>query len=111
MIDPRQPKRPALKPRVRKGQGDVKLTREEFARRIGERFDDPEFALPIEWMETRARIRDAERRQKDPASPRRVLLVNGAARHDQTCPGEMSKSFRLAQLAREIVEATPQFEC
>ena len=30
-------------PTVRKGQGDVKLTREEFARRLGERFYDPAF--------------------------------------------------------------------
>src|SRR4051794_9316627 len=29
--------------RVRKGQGDVKLTREEFERRLRERFFDPEF--------------------------------------------------------------------
>ena len=28
---------------VRKGQGDVKLTREEFERRLRERFFDPEF--------------------------------------------------------------------
>ncbi len=28
---------------VRKGQGDVKLSREEFARRLGERFYDPAF--------------------------------------------------------------------
>ena len=28
---------------VRKGQGDVKLTREEFERRVRERFYDPEF--------------------------------------------------------------------
>ena len=34
----------------------------------------------------------------------RVLLVAGAARHDQTCPGEMSKTFRLAALAREEFE-------
>lgn len=130
-------------PAVRKGQGDVKLTRAEFERRIGERFydpafdtvrdeirrvmdvawngydeyrksprtrtagpefADPEFELPVEWLETRARIHEAERRQRDPGSPRRVLVVNGAARHDQTCPGEMSKSFRLAQLAREEIE-------
>jgi hypothetical protein len=30
-------------PRGRTGQGDVKLSREEFARRIGERFYDPAF--------------------------------------------------------------------
>jgi hypothetical protein len=28
---------------VRKGQGDVKLTRGEFERRLRERFSDPEF--------------------------------------------------------------------
>ena len=30
-------------PRVRTGQGEVKLSREEFARRLGERFADPAF--------------------------------------------------------------------
>jgi multimeric flavodoxin WrbA len=128
---------------VRKGQGDVKLTRDEFARRLRERFydpafrtvdrqiseivdvawsaydeyrksprtrkagagfADPEFELPIEWLETRERIEQAAREQKDAGRRGRVLLVSGAARHDQTCPGEMSKTFRLATLAREEVE-------
>jgi multimeric flavodoxin WrbA len=147
--DSERQSRPAL-PRVRKGQGDVKLTREEFERRIGERFydpafdavraeidrvidvawdgydkyrksprtrkagpdfADPDFNLPTEWLETRARIKDAEQRQRDPKSPRRLLLVSGAARHDQTCPGEMSKSFRLAQTARETIQEAQGFEC
>jgi hypothetical protein len=30
-------------PEVRKGQGDVQLSREEFGRRLGERFYDPVF--------------------------------------------------------------------
>jgi hypothetical protein len=33
-------------PEVRKGQGDVKLSREEFARRLRERFYDPT-AMPL----------------------------------------------------------------
>jgi multimeric flavodoxin WrbA len=128
---------------VRKGQGDVKLTREEFERRLRERFydpafraverqiaeiasvawtvydeyhknplkrragsgfADPEFELPIEWLQTRERIQQAEREQKDANRPGRVLVVCGAARHDQTCPGEMSKTFRLAALARSEIE-------
>jgi len=128
---------------VRKGQGDVKLTREEFERRLRERFydpefehvereigaviavawnayneyrksprmrkagpgfADPEFELPIEWLEARERIQQAEREQKDASRPGRVLLVCGAARHDQTCPGEMSKTFRLAMQAREEID-------
>jgi hypothetical protein len=110
-------------PEVRKGQGDVNLSREEFVRRIGERFydpafdgvrneveriidiawngydqyrksprtrkagaafADPDFELPVEWLETRARILKAECLQRDISSPRRILLVCGAARHDQT---------------------------
>ncbi|HXW08706.1 MAG TPA: NAD(P)H-dependent oxidoreductase [Vicinamibacterales bacterium] len=128
---------------VRKGQGDVKLTREEFERRLrarfydpefqkleqqigdlvevawraydeyhksprkrraGAGFADPEFELPIEWLETRDRILQAEREQKETSRPGRVLLVCGAARHDQTCPGEMSKTFRLASEARAEIE-------
>jgi hypothetical protein len=34
---------PGHVPAPRKGQGDVKLTREEFRRRLGERFYDPAF--------------------------------------------------------------------
>ena len=56
-------------------------------------------------------IEAAERRQQDPSAPRRILLICGAARHDQTCPGEMSKTFRLVQLAREVIEASAGFEC
>jgi multimeric flavodoxin WrbA len=128
---------------VRKGQGDVKLTRAEFESRLRERFSDPvfqhvtrqvgdvvdaawrvydeyhksphkrragsgfadpDFELPIEWLETRERIQQAERERKETSRPGRVLLISGAARHDQTCPGEMSKTFRLASLARDEME-------
>jgi multimeric flavodoxin WrbA len=34
-----------------------------------------------------------------------VLVINGSARTDQSCPGEMSKTYRLAQLARKELEA------
>ncbi len=60
--------------------------------------------MPIEWLDTRERIQQAERDQQDRSRPGRVLLVCGAARHDQTCPGEMSKTFRLASLARDVIE-------
>lgn len=75
-------------------------------RRAGPGFADPEFELPVEWLETRRRLRLAEKVQKDAASPSRILIVCGASRSDQTCPGEMSKSFRLVSLARRVVEKT-----
>ena len=130
-------------PDVRKGQTDVKLSREDFERRIRERFYDPAFdrmsqqidaivdvawrtydeyhksprrrkagpgfadpehELPVEWLDARERIIEAQKQHENPATRSRILLVCGAARTDQTCPGEMSKTFRLVQLAREVIE-------
>src|SRR5687768_138046 len=79
-------------------------------RRAGKGFADPAFELPVEWLEARRRLRLAEKRQKDPASRSRILIVCGASRSDQTCPGEMSKSFRLVSLARRVVERARGFE-
>jgi multimeric flavodoxin WrbA len=143
------PKTQPPAPAVRKGQGDVKLSREEFANRLAERFydpafevvraeidrvveiawraydeyhksprqrkagpgfADPEFELPVEWLAARDAVVAAERRQRDSSTSRRILLICGAARHDETCPGEMSKTFRLVQLAREVVDTTEGFE-
>ncbi|MGH7466971.1 MAG: flavodoxin family protein [Longimicrobiales bacterium] len=134
---------------IRTGQGSVKLSRQEFERRLRERFYDPAFdeiepaleqvieqawdaytkyrksprtrragdgfadpnhELPIEWLETRAQIERATQSQADPAAPTRILLIGGAARHDQTCPGEMSKTFRLCQIARRSFEAHQDLE-
>jgi len=136
-------------PRVRKGQLDVTLTREEFRRRMMERFfdpafegipsdvervvevawdayikyrksprarapgrgfEDPGFKLPVEWLETRRRIQEADRRRKNRRGRSRILLVCGSSRNDQTCPGEMSKTFRLLTLARETIESAAGFE-
>ena len=76
----------------------------------GEGYFDPSFELPIEWLETRAKIDAAEKRQKDPKSPSRILIVNGSTRSEHTCPGEISKTRRLAQRAQETILALPNFD-
>jgi multimeric flavodoxin WrbA len=76
----------------------------------GPGFEDPAFLLPVEWLETRRTIQEAERRQKDPKSPSRILVINGSARTDQSCPGEISKTYRLAKIAREAIGAQPGYE-
>lgn len=76
----------------------------------GPGFADPGFPLPIEWLQTREAIQSAERRQRDPASPPRILVVSGATRSEHTCPGETSKTWRLADHARKALEAQPGFE-
>jgi len=79
-------------------------------RRAGARFANPEQELPIEWLKARNAIAGAERRQKSPRSKSRILLVNGSSRNDQTCPGEISKTWRLVEIAKRVIERQPGFE-
>ncbi|MGR4868518.1 flavodoxin family protein [Variovorax sp. LARHSF232] len=71
----------------------------------GPGYADPSYELSVEWLQTKARIDQAQAAWKDPATPSRVLLVNGSPRNDGSCPGEISKTYRLLQLAREQIEA------
>ncbi len=73
-------------------------------RAAGEGFADPRFELPVEWLETRARIHEAAARQRDPASASRVLLINGSTRSEHSCPGEVSKTRRLVDRARAALQ-------
>src|SRR5882724_1415970 len=79
-------------------------------RAAGPGFSDAEFSLPNEWLEARKAIAQAEKRQKLAKSKSRILLVNGSSRSDQTCPGEMSKTFRLVETARRLIERERGFE-
>ena len=74
-------------------------------RRAGAAFARPGYQLPAEWLDTRAKIRTAERQQRNRRSRSRVLLICAASRNDKTCPGEMSKTYRLVQSAKKTLEA------
>ena len=76
----------------------------------GKGFAEPSFKVAEEWLETRARIEAAEKRQKDPKSPTRILIVNGSTRSEHTCPGEISKTRRLAQHAQKALSSLPGHE-
>jgi multimeric flavodoxin WrbA len=75
-----------------------------FTQKAGAGYADPDYELSTEWIATRKRIDEAQLRWADRATPSRVLLICGSARNDGTCPGEISKSFRLVNLARGILE-------
>lgn len=131
-------------PEIRRGQDDVRLSREEFTRRYRQQFHDPAFDslqpeierlaaaawdgyensrksprtvkagpgfadpnydLSVEWLATRRAIESAQHHHDDTEGPSRVLAISCAARHDQTCPGEMPKSFRLIRIAQEVLES------
>ena len=71
-------------------------------RKAGPGFADPDYELSVDWIATRAAIQQAQREHEDPDQPPCILIVNGSSRSEHTCPGEMSKSWRLLQIAREI---------
>jgi multimeric flavodoxin WrbA len=71
-------------------------------RPAGTGFTDPNYQLSVEWLFARDKINEAERRQKDPAAPSRILVINGASRSEHTCPGESSKTWRLVTIAHDI---------
>jgi multimeric flavodoxin WrbA len=73
--------------------------------KAGPEFAEPDYDLSVEWKSTRDKLIAAEDRQKDPSTKSKVLLICGSARNDGSCPGEISKTFRMIKLAAEILEA------
>lgn len=58
-----------------------------ITRPAGRGFADPTYALSVQWLDTRKRLKVAQR-----------------AWGDGTCPGEVSKTWRLTEIARRVVE-------
>ena len=71
-------------------------------RKAGPAFADPDYELAVDWIAAHDAVKSAQARHDDAAGPIRILLINCSPRSEHTCPGEMSKSFRLTELAREI---------
>ena len=71
----------------------------------GPGFANPDMRISVEWKATRDRLIVAEKTQKDPGTPSRVLIVCGSPRNDGSCPGEVSKTWRLANVARDTAVA------
>ena len=72
--------------------------------KAGAGYADPDYDLSVEWLATKERLAQAQLRWADPATSPRVLLVCGSARNDGSCPGEMSKTFRLLKMAQQTLE-------
>jgi multimeric flavodoxin WrbA len=79
-------------------------------KKAGRGYVDPDYDLSIDWIKARDAIARAERRQKSAAAKSRILLINGSMRSDQSCPGELSKTWRLVEMARKVIERERGFE-
>jgi multimeric flavodoxin WrbA len=72
-------------------------------RPAGPEFADPDYDLAVDWLNARHAIQEAQARHEDPDGPMRFLLINCSSRSEHTCPGEMSKSYRLVDIARDVL--------
>jgi multimeric flavodoxin WrbA len=79
-------------------------------RKAGPEFADPGYDLSVDWIAARDVVREAQRRHEDLNRPLRILLINGSSRSEHTCPGESSKSWRIAQLAAGVFSAAEGVE-
>ena len=71
----------------------------------GSGYADPSYELADDWRAARKAIDQARAEHDHPDQPPCILIVNGSSRSEHTCPGEMSKSWRLTEIAREVCEA------
>ena len=72
--------------------------------KAGPGYADPDYDLAEDWVEAKAAVDRAKADYKSGDRPQRVLLVNASPRSEHTCPGEMSKSFRLVSMAAGVLE-------
>lgn len=77
-------------------------------RKAGPAFTDPGYDLSVvDWLAARDAIHEAQRQHDDPNGPLRFLLISGSSRSEHTCPGEISKSFRMVEIAKAVLEQKP----
>jgi hypothetical protein len=72
--------------------------------KAGAAFADPNCELSQEWLDTHHLLMAPQQRWADAATQSRVLLVNASTRNDGTGPGEISKTWRLTHIARQVLE-------
>jgi multimeric flavodoxin WrbA len=69
--------------------------------KAGPGYHDPGYDLATDWIRARDAIAEAKKLHDAGNSPPRILVINCSSRSEHTCPGEVSKSWRLAEIAGE----------
>ena len=72
--------------------------------KAGPGFADPDYEISVEWIAANDAVTQARQDHQRPDGICRFLIVNGSSRSEHTCPGEMSKSWRMAEIARDALK-------
>jgi multimeric flavodoxin WrbA len=70
--------------------------------KAGHGYADPNYDLALDWLAAKEAVERARTLHDNPTAQPRILIVNGSSRSEHTCPGEMSKSWRLVEIAKAI---------
>src|ERR1700712_3009005 len=84
--------------------GYVNSRKAPVTRKAGPGFADPDYDISVDWLAAREAVLTAQRRHDDAAESPRILLINGSSRSEHTCPGEMSKTWRLVKIAEPVFQ-------
>jgi multimeric flavodoxin WrbA len=69
--------------------------------KAGPGYADPNYDLSNEWADTKRALEDAQKRWADPQTKSRCLVICASARNDGTCPGEISKTWRMTNWVKQ----------
>ena len=72
--------------------------------KAGAGFSNAAYDLSVDWIAAQAAVEAAQLRHDDDTLSARILLINGSPRSEHSCPGEMSKSYRLIEIAQDVIE-------
>ncbi len=84
--------------------GYIEGRKSPATRKAGPGFADPDYDLSVDWIDARSAIDAAQAAHEKPGATPRILIVNGSSRSEHTCPGEMSKTWRLIETAKAVFE-------
>ena len=81
-----------------------KSRKSPVTKKAGPEFSNAKYDLSVDWIAAHEAVKAAQLRHDDKKQLPRILLINGSSRSEHTCPGEMSKSFRLIEIAQQVIE-------
>jgi multimeric flavodoxin WrbA len=81
-----------------------------ITQKAGPLFANADYDLSVDWLFAHQAVLDAKQRYDNQSSPSRILLINSSSRSEHTCPGEMSKSYRLVDIAKNAIVSNSDVE-
>ena len=85
--------------------GYIEARKSPLTEKAGPGFKNPDYDLAQDWIATKTSVDRAQKHHVKASAKSRILLINASSRSEHTCPGEMSKSYRLVKLAQAIFDA------